>query len=145
MGLVHSIEIRPSERTVARRHVENFPGYFPNSQRLNILHPNGSLNIVQKDGFCNMTGSGKSPLGRLVLFIICLSVAGAFVAGVHWYAIDLPLQESLQAPSNSIGGSDVSACIAQCDAQAQECYQRYETIACTVQNGVCVDNCSAGE
>jgi hypothetical protein len=92
-----------------------------------------------------MSGSQKSPLNRLVLFMICLSVAGSFVAGVHWYAIDLPLQESLQAPSNSIGGPGGWACIAQCDAQAQECYQRYETIECTVQNGACVDNCFAGQ
>jgi len=26
----------------------------------------------------------KSPLPRLVLFMVCLSIAGAFVAGVHY-------------------------------------------------------------
>jgi len=42
----------------------------------------------------------KSPLARLVLFMICLSIAGAFVAGVHYLAIDLPQQKSVTPPSN---------------------------------------------
>jgi len=42
-----------------------------------------------------------SPLARLVLFMVCLSVAGAFVAGVHYLAIDLPQQKSGTPPSNA--------------------------------------------
>jgi len=42
----------------------------------------------------------KSPLARLVMFMVFLSVAGAFVAGVHYLAIDLPQQKSVTAPSN---------------------------------------------
>ncbi|AGB03403.1 hypothetical protein [Methanoregula formicica] len=43
---------------------------------------------------------GKSPVARLVLFMVCLSVAGAFVAGLHYYTVDLPQQNAVQAPEN---------------------------------------------
>ncbi|MFA4876405.1 MAG: hypothetical protein WC586_03255 [Methanoregula sp.] len=36
-----------------------------------------------------------SPLARLVLFMICLSLFGGIVAGVHYYAIDLPQQKAV--------------------------------------------------
>jgi len=42
----------------------------------------------------------RSPLARLVLFMVCLSIAGAFIAGVHYAAIDLPQQQSVTAPTN---------------------------------------------
>jgi len=42
----------------------------------------------------------RSPLARLVLFMFCLSVAGTFIAGVHYAAIDLPQQQSVTAPTN---------------------------------------------
>jgi len=42
----------------------------------------------------------QSPLTRLVLFMICLSVAGSFTAGVHYFAVDLPQQQNVKAPSN---------------------------------------------
>ncbi len=47
-----------------------------------------------------MSQSAKSPLARLVLFMVCLSVAGAFIAGVHYFAVDLPQQQNVQAPAN---------------------------------------------
>jgi hypothetical protein len=50
--------------------------------------------------FFIMSESAKSPLARLVLFMIGLSVAGAFMAGVHYYAVDLPQQQNLHAPTN---------------------------------------------
>jgi hypothetical protein len=40
----------------------------------------------------------KSPLARLVLFMVCLSVAGAFMAGVHYVVIDRPQQEYASNP-----------------------------------------------
>lgn len=49
------------------------------------------------------TQSGKSPLGRLVLFMFCLAVVGSFVAGMHYYAVDLPAQQNLKAPENFQG------------------------------------------
>jgi hypothetical protein len=45
--------------------------------------------------------STSSPLARLVLFIICLSIAGSAVAGVHYYAVDLPVQMEQQPPHNA--------------------------------------------
>ena len=45
---------------------------------------------------------GRPPLSRLVLFMVCLSVAGAFLAGAHYYAVDLPHQKNLQVPANSL-------------------------------------------
>lgn len=47
-----------------------------------------------------MSESLRSPLARLVLFMVCLSVAGAFIAGAHYVAVDLPQQQNLQAPTN---------------------------------------------
>jgi len=49
-----------------------------------------------------MPGSTHSPLARLVLVMVCLSIAGAFFAGVHYVVIDLPQQEfASHPPSNS--------------------------------------------
>jgi hypothetical protein len=52
-----------------------------------------------------MLPSAESPLARLVLFMICLAIAGSFVAGVHYYGVERPQQEALRAaglnpPSN---------------------------------------------
>lgn len=47
-----------------------------------------------------MPESTRSPLASLVLFMILLAVAGIIVAGIHYYAVDLPLQKSVQAPEN---------------------------------------------
>jgi hypothetical protein len=48
-----------------------------------------------------MPPSERSPLARLVLFMVCLSVAGGAIAAVHYYAIDLPQQKALPAPENT--------------------------------------------
>jgi len=34
----------------------------------------------------------------------CLSVAGGIVAGVHWYAVDVPQQENLKEYTKCTGG-----------------------------------------
>jgi len=54
----------------------------------------------------------QSPLTRLVLFIICIAIAGTVVAGAHYYTIELPAQQSLQAPTNG-------------DSCTNECYTDY--------------------
>jgi hypothetical protein len=56
-----------------------------------------------------------SALRALVLFMICLSIAGTLMAGVHWFAIDMPRQDALKntAPANS-GILDCPSCIASC-------------------------------
>lgn len=45
----------------------------------------------------------RSPLGRLVLFIICLSAAGALIAGIQYFAIEQPQQNAVPpAPENTL-------------------------------------------
>jgi hypothetical protein len=48
----------------------------------------------------SMSASKQFPLARLVLFMVCLAVAGSVVAGVHYYALDLPVQTMEQIPKN---------------------------------------------
>jgi len=46
--------------------------------------------------------SEQSPLARLVLFMIFLSIAGTVVAGAHYIAFDRPAQETaLHPPANA--------------------------------------------
>jgi len=43
-----------------------------------------------------------SPLARLVLFMVCLSIAGTVLAGAHYVAVDRPAQEAaFYPPGNS--------------------------------------------
>ena len=51
-----------------------------------------------------MSGSAPSPLARLVLFIICLSIAGSLAAGALYVAVDLPQQQNVEAPVNGAIG-----------------------------------------
>jgi hypothetical protein len=61
-----------------------------------------------------------SPLARLVLFMICLAIAGTLVAGIHYTFIDRPDQiAALQAPKNigdhcSICREDYASCNNAC-------------------------------
>lgn len=49
-----------------------------------------------------MTSPERSPLARLVLFMVCTAIAGSILAGAHYAAVDLPAQEwALHAPANS--------------------------------------------
>ena len=52
--------------------------------------------------------SEQSYLARLVLFMVCLALAGSITAGAHYYAIDIPQQNAVQAPDNS--GSSAMTC-----------------------------------
>ena len=63
-----------------------------------------------------MSQSQKSPLTRLVLFMVCLSIAGSIVAGAHYFAVDLPQQKAVQAPSNS-PSDNCQECYDRCDAE----------------------------
>ena len=46
----------------------------------------------------------RSPLSRLVLFLVCLSAIAALVASIHYFVIDLPAQKEVPpAPENCIG------------------------------------------
>ena len=77
------------------------------------------------------TESTRSPLGRLVFFMVCLSVAGAMVAGAHYALVDLPGQNALQAPTNA--GSE--SCAAGCSVAYQACIG-----GCSGDRG-CLDAC----
>ena len=59
---------------------------------------------MPQDGFKKMitSPSPRSPLVRLVLFMVCLAIVGTIVAGTHYYAVDLPRQKSLQIPRNAL-------------------------------------------
>jgi len=64
-----------------------------------------------------MTAAQRSPLACLVLFMICLAIAGSSLAGAHYYAIDLPQQQTLQAPENAQSSTTSCAtCVANCKA-----------------------------
>ena len=54
--------------------------------------------------------SALTPLARLVLVIVCLAIAGGFVAGVHYFAIDLPQQKAVEQQPPS----DASRCVQDC-------------------------------
>jgi hypothetical protein len=49
-----------------------------------------------------MTGSLQTPFARLVLFMICLSVAGSVVAGVYYFAAVQPDQKTNHPPINRV-------------------------------------------
>ncbi|PKL64709.1 MAG: hypothetical protein CVV32_06395 [Methanomicrobiales archaeon HGW-Methanomicrobiales-3] len=53
----------------------------------------------------SMSASKRSPLARLVLFMVCLAIAGSAGAGVHYYAVDLPVQKNVQVPENVEDGA----------------------------------------
>ena len=68
-----------------------------------------------------MSGNTGTPLARLVLFMVCLSIAGSCVASVQYYAAGQSQQDTLQPPENSIFPTDCNtgkdACFAFCNAQ----------------------------
>jgi hypothetical protein len=70
-----------------------------------------------------------SPLARLVIFIICLSIAATFVAGAHYYVVDLPEQKAMAPPMN-FNPDDPGAC-AKCLAMC----------GLTIWDSDCPNNC----
>ena len=49
-----------------------------------------------------MSGNTGTPLAKLVLFMVCLSIAGSCIAAVLYYAACQSQEDTLQAPENSI-------------------------------------------
>ena len=66
-----------------------------------------------------MSQSAQSPLARLVLFMVVLSVAGSILAGFHYYAVDLPQQQVKQPPQNQQG--PLTDCYAKCYSDEDLC------------------------
>jgi hypothetical protein len=76
------------------------------------------------------THTAMSPLARLVLFMICLALAGSIVAGAHYYTVDLPQQKDAAnhppdnganpgvkctvCQSNCVGKTDYYTCLSEC-------------------------------
>ena len=75
----------------------------------------------------NESPSAQSPIARLILFIVCLAIAGSIVGGIHYVAVDLPQQKEamLTVPQNN-------NCLAQ-------------TIACLKEPPGCCTGLCAGE
>ena len=92
-----------------------------------------------------MQESGMSPLGRLVLVIVCLALAGSMVAGIHYLAIDLPSQDARKAPLNSANthvlcATQFHACSGVCYPQPDQ-YERVKCYnACKDSFNACIDN-----
>lgn len=66
-----------------------------------------------------------SPLARLVLFMVCLAIAGTVVAGAHYYTVDLPQRQIQEPPENlntqkedclalCTGRTDFGGCMGKC-------------------------------
>ena len=60
--------------------------------------------------------SETSSLARLVLFIVCVAIAGGVLARTHYAAVDLPAQKNLTPPEN--GGLNIKA---GCDICTSNC------------------------
>ena len=74
----------------------------------------------------------RSPLARLVLFTVCLAIAGTILAGAHYFTVDLPHQNAVTAPKNDVGP------IGSCDLDISRlCYQQcYNNAQCARQCGL---------
>jgi len=76
----------------------------------------------------SLSQSTQSPLARLVLFMVCLAIAGSCIAGAHYYTVDLP-QQKVTPPDNGatwgykcdickancVGKTDIWYCLQECD------------------------------
>jgi hypothetical protein len=95
-----------------------------------------------------MSEPAPSPLTRLVLFIACLAIAGSFIAGVHYFALDLPQQQQIRTPENwiSISSVCIHTCNNGCRARYDACMAtpkgHSETNICAVQEDTCYASCT---
>ena len=97
----------PKGEEIFRYRVPVMPGKFSLlfSRQLAFIYPSNpprNNKEYPKESYSEMTPpqQGKSPLGRLVLFMVCLAVAGCIVAGAHYVVVDKPAQDALPAPAN---------------------------------------------
>lgn len=75
--------------------------------------------------------SERSPLSGLVLFMVCLAIAGSFLAGAHYYAVDLPAQNAGLPPDNGLKPtSKCPICVFDCEGKTDyyDCMQECELI-----------------
>jgi hypothetical protein len=80
----------------------------------------GNKDLSSRGLNMEMSGNTGTPLARLVLFMVCLSIAGGSISAVLFFA-GQSQQDTLQAPENSIFSTDCNngrdACYAFCNAQ----------------------------
>jgi len=82
---------------------------------------------------------GKSPLAQLVLFMVCLAVAGSIVAGAHYVVVDKPAHDALPAPANGDCPRYYS-CQANCPLGYGNCCCCSALYNCGI--GQCPDRCT---
>ena len=90
-----------------------------------------------------MSQSTQLPLARLIVFIVMLSVAGSILAGLHYYAVDLPQQQVQRPPAN--GNGPWTDCLNKCQANYRTCdsmaTSRMEANQCSDTASACDTQC----
>jgi hypothetical protein len=87
--------------------------------------------------------SVNQPLARLVLFMVCLSIAGSIIAAV-WYVAPDPGQQPIQPPENR--KPDLYACQNACketyvDCCGNWCYDMMRDPICGPARDACLAKC----
>jgi hypothetical protein len=59
----------------------------------------------------------KSPLARLVVFMVCLSIARVLGAGIHGYAVNRQSPDAVRVPTNEVN----IYCMNDCQFDAEWC------------------------
>ena len=75
----------------------------------------------------NGTQTTRTPLARLVLFMVCLAIAGSCIATSHYYAIDLPQQKETP-PDNGIKFGKI-----KCGNCENNCKGKPDSYACLME------------
>jgi len=72
----------------------------------------------------------RSPLARLVLFMVCLAIAGSCIAGAHYYSVDLPQQKATPPDNGKTLGHQCDICKTNCAGKTDiwNCLQECEMI-----------------
>lgn len=89
----------------------------------------------------------SSPLARLVLCLVLLSVFATLVGGLHWLIVDKPQQERMVSPENSESMSCREACLADGEVCMSECPKIPPFVygncraTCMVQAEGCANKC----
>jgi hypothetical protein len=80
----------------------------------------------------------QSSLARLVLFMICLAIAGSIIAGVHYFVVDHPQQQGMKTPAN---GLCEYSCYASCVADQKTCEAEGGMRNCLTDLNACENSC----
>ncbi|MEN6610985.1 MAG: hypothetical protein ABFC24_09080 [Methanoregulaceae archaeon] len=78
---------------------------------------------------------GKNPLAYLVLTLFCVSIVGSILAGGLYFAIDLPKQQGIITPENSLDN--------QCQLVCYNTYSGCFDTCDSIRNGIAKSNCES--